>query len=149
MRISSVQRLLCRRLRKHSKTEKVRISRSTSCFLRLFRLFSDGQSASTCFSFSSGFLTFRDEVLNKFKTEYIANVRKILERDCTAHQKTMECHQLAEFYQTIDRNHAAANELFTKLCNERSHAASCFQAGMQYVIGKGLVAILLLMQMLE
>lgn len=70
--------------------------------------------------------------------EYFDNLRTILKRDCETHRRTIDCHQYAEFLQSVDRNHAAAGALFSELCLQRSHGASCLQAGIQHLSGKGL-----------
>ena len=60
-----------------------------------------------------------------------------MRRDCETHRRTIDCHQLAEFYQSVDRNHVEAGKLFREMCLERNHGASCLQAGIQHLSGKG------------
>lgn len=70
--------------------------------------------------------------------EYFENLRTLLIRDCATHRRTIDCHQLGEFYQSVERNYEEAGKIFKELCAERSHSASCLQAGILHVSGRGL-----------
>ncbi len=66
-------------------------------------------------------------------------MRAILKRDCETHRKTIDCHALAEFYQSLDRNFTEAARIFEELCQSRKHAASCYQSGVHFLTGKGVL----------
>lgn len=91
---------------------------------------------------------FQSDASDAAQKEYIDNIRTIMKRDCETHRKTIDCHALAEFYLTIDKNYTDAGRIFTDMCETRKHAASCLQAGMQAMLGKGEGMVMLLLLLL-
>eukprot|EP00050_Salpingoeca_kvevrii_P018350 m.73112 g.73112 ORF g.73112 m.73112 type:complete len:223 (+) comp8024_c0_seq1:715-1383(+) len=70
--------------------------------------------------------------------EYFHDMREVLEHECAQRNKAIDCHQLGEFYMSLDRNYAAAAEIFERLCREQDHASSCFDLGMLNLNGRGM-----------
>ena len=72
--------------------------------------------------------------------KYFEELRGVLEKDCALHGKKNECHQLGEFYQSVDKNFPAAVKVYEGLCNDRDYAPSCLNLGLLALKGKGACA---------
>lgn len=69
--------------------------------------------------------------------EYLDQLRTEFERDCREGGKASACHQLAEFYDHIDRAPDKARPLLQQLCHERNYANSCLSLGNMFLAGRG------------
>jgi len=65
---------------------------------------------------------------------YVEQLRELLTHDCDRGKKE-GCHELAEFYLVVERDHEKAIELLKPNCEERNHAHSCFSLG--YILCSG------------
>lgn len=71
-----------------------------------------------------------DYELVEANSEYFTKLRAQYQKDCKLYKKSIECYQLAEFYEMRDKNYGAAAGLYTWLCDSRKHATSCVKMGM-------------------
>ena len=46
------------------------------------------------------------------------------------------CHQLAEYYQVVEKNFDEALKLFSDTCFQKNFGESCFALGNMYITGK-------------
>eukprot|EP00729_Bicosta_minor_P002264 gene2264-11706_t len=71
-----------------------------------------------------------DYELVEANSEYFTKLRAQYQKDCKLYKKSIECYQLAEFYEMRDKNYGAAAGLYSWLCDSRKHATSCVKMGM-------------------
>ncbi len=69
--------------------------------------------------------------------QYVGKLREEFERDCQQTGKNEACHQLAEFYDHIERSPAKARPLMQQLCRDKAHAKSCHYLGSMMLAGRG------------
>eukprot|EP00040_Diaphanoeca_grandis_P041312 m.262807 g.262807 ORF g.262807 m.262807 type:complete len:246 (+) comp47038_c0_seq1:130-867(+) len=80
------------------------------------------------------------ELVSTLETDYFDDLRDVLQKDCKIYNKTLECYQLAQFYEYRDNNFPEAVKLYARLCDTRNHGASCLSRGMLERNGRGLSA---------
>ena len=69
--------------------------------------------------------------------EYFDNLRKMLKEDCALHNRRTDCHSLAQFIQTVDKDFPEALNRYETLCHDREHGPSCFELGQMHLLGQG------------
>ncbi|EDQ92230.1 uncharacterized protein MONBRDRAFT_6043 [Monosiga brevicollis MX1] len=74
--------------------------------------------------------------------EYFNDLRREHERECAEFKKPFDCHALAEFYETVDKNATKAIEMYRELCFEKSYGRSCYRLGSAQMSGRGTPASL-------
>lgn len=68
---------------------------------------------------------------------YYATLRKEHEDECSATNKPQVCHELAEFYDIVDKKPEKALPLFRSLCHEKKFGRSCTYLGNMHLYGRG------------
>lgn len=68
--------------------------------------------------------------------EYFEQLRDVLEKDCSVYKKTLECYQLAQFYEYRDKNFPKAVKMYGELCATKKHPSSCLSRGMIELAGR-------------
>ncbi len=54
-----------------------------------------------------------------------------------ADHQALECHQLAEFHQSVDHDFAKAAHMYEDLCANQGYGKSCLNLALLHVMGKG------------
>eukprot|EP00055_Hartaetosiga_balthica_P004553 m.12084 g.12084 ORF g.12084 m.12084 type:complete len:220 (+) comp3951_c0_seq1:132-791(+) len=67
---------------------------------------------------------------------YLNDLRKEHEQACDQFKKASDCHMLAEFYQSVDKDFGKANQWYKKLCDEKNYGRSCLGYAMALLSGQ-------------